>query len=296
MICKNPYMAGNLPFGCGQCLPCRINRRRQWMWRQYLESLTHEENGFVTLTYADEHLPSGSTLVPAHVSGFLKRLRKRIEPARIRFFAVGEYGDGGTRGVNPHYHVSLFGLSGHTDLDPRGRPTHHGSSQLIWDCWGKGVATIYEFNETTAQYVAGYVVKKLTAKDNPLLEGRHPEFARMSNRPGIGAAAAEMIAKQLLSTANGWITGDVPHELTIGKRKIPLGRYLLRKLRENVGFTEEYTKGLRDQVSQEKSLELLALLQNSILDTPRQAYLASIQQRIRQTEARAAIYAKRNNL
>lgn len=294
-------MVGAIPYGCGQCLPCRINRRRQWMWRQYLEALTHEENGFVTLTYDDEHLPSGATLVPAHMSSFLKRLRKRIEPARVRFFGVGEYGDGGKRGVNPHYHLSLFGLSGRTDIDSRGRPTHYGSSQLIWDCWNSGgdtggVTTIFEFNETTAQYTAGYVVKKLTSVGNPILNGRHPEFARMSNRPGIGKPAAELIAKQLQANYQSWKTGDVPHELQIGKRKIPLGRFMLRKLREAVGFSEEYTKGLRDQVSMERSVELLALLKNSVLDTPRQAYLQEIAQRVRQTEARAAIFAKRGSL
>lgn len=290
-------MAGTIPFGCGQCLPCRINRRRQWMWRQYLEALCHEENCFVTLTYADEHLPPRSSLDPSHLSGFLKRFRKRIEPTRVRFFGVGEYGESGTRGINPHYHLSLFGVSGRTDDLGRGRFRHFGSSQLIWDCWGKGNAFTAEFNETTAQYVAGYVVKKLTNTDDPRLEGRHPEFARMSNRPGIGADAAKIIAERLLERHLDWSTGDVPHELKIGKRSIPLGRYLLRKVRERVGFSEEYIKGIRDQVSYEQSVELQALFADALLTsplaTPRQVYIERITQRLRDTEARAKLFKKR---
>lgn len=271
------------------------------MWRMWLESLMHEENAFVTLTYSDEHLPRGNTLVPAHLSGFLKRVRKRIEPSRIRFFGVGEYGNGGLRGVNPHYHLSLFGLSGRTVELGRNRFRHYGCSELLWDCWqskdtGGNVFTA-EFNETTAQYTAGYVVKKLTAKDNPLLEGRHPEFARMSNRPGIGAGAAELIAQRLLERHLDWSTGDVPHELKVGSRTIPLGRYLLRKLRQHVGFSEVYIKEIRDKVSHEESVEMSALLQAALLTspsaTPRQVYLERMLQRIRNTEARALLYKKR---
>lgn len=305
MLCKNPYMAGNMPFGCGQCLPCRINRRRQWMWRQYLESLTHEENAFVTLTYSDQRLPRGNTLVPAHLSGFLKRLRKRLEPTRVRFFGVGEYGEQGSRGVNPHYHLSLFGVSGRTDLSPRGVPTHHGCSQLVWESWNQGphtggITTVFEFNEDTAAYVAGYVTKKLTTPGDPRLEGRHPEFARMSNRPGIGAGAAEHLAKQLLQTAQSWESGDVPKVLKAGAKTIPLGRYLLAKLRQHVGFSEEYIKGLRDQVTVEQTVELLALFTNpksdETLSTVKQAYLKSAAQRIRQLETRHSIWKKRGKI
>lgn len=270
------------------------------MWRQYLEALCHEENCFVTLTYADEHLPPGNTLVPAHLSNFLKKLRKRLEPHRVRFFGVGEYGDEGVRGVNPHYHLSLFGVSGRTDIISRNTVRHFGCSQLVWDSWGKGNAFVAEFNEQTAQYVSGYVVKKLTAKDNPLLEGRHPEFARMSNKPGIGRDAADIIAKRLLERHLDWSTGDVPHELRIGKRTIPLGRYLLRRLRTQVGFSEEYIKEIRDKVSLEQSVELQALLQDALLTspsaTPRQVYLDRIIQRLRDTEARAKLFKKREAL
>lgn len=303
MLCKNPFMAGSTPYGCGQCLPCRISRKRIWTWRQYLESLQHSENCFVTLTYNDEALPPGHTLVPAHLRNFLKRLRKALAPQRIRFFAVGEYGEAGTRGINPHYHLSLFGVSGRTDVISPQRLVHYGVSKIISDCWGHGLIYCAEFNELTAQYVAGYVTKKLTSKDDPKLQGRHPEFSRMSNQPGIGANTVKVLAEQFrYGPGHEYLEkyGDIPRSLKIGKRSIPLGRYLIHKLRVAVGFTPEHIAKIKQNISDEQSLPMLALLQDSLstspLSTAKKIYLKEVSQRIRQTETRHAIWKKKEQL
>lgn len=285
MLCRKPYMAGALAFGCGQCLPCRVNKRRQWMWRQFLESLCHDENCFVTLTYSDDFLPDGGRLRPEDLRVFIREIRRSIAPRRVRYFGVGEYGEENDR---PHYHLSLFGVSRYSVLPCGDLPS------LIDRIWGKGFTTVFEFNHLTAQYVAGYTVKKL--KDRK--DGKEwvvPEFARMSNRPGIGAAAMETVARQLNSTYWDWKDGDVPHQLQIGQRKIPLGRYLLSRLRKEVGFSEEYTKEVRDRASWEKSVEMQSLL-NGVQDgsTIKAKYLEDIEGRLRQVEARAALMKKRS--
>lgn len=291
MLCKRPFMAGTIPFGCGQCLPCRINRRRQWMWRQYLESLTHEENCFVTLTYSPDHMPTGGNLEPRVVQLWLKRIRKVIDPLRFRYFLVGEYGD---QSLRPHYHLSVFGLSGSTVVRSGRHPTFE---RAVSDTWSRGFVQVAEFNELTAQYVAGYVTKKLTFAGDPRLGGRVPEFARMSRRPGLGTEAVKIIAKQLLSNGQSWESGDVPHELRIGKRRIPLGRFMLKLLRSEVGFTDEYSKEVRDRASMERSLELLALFTNSEGSlTITEAYKKEIAQKLLQVETRSKIFAKRGNL
>lgn len=240
-------MAGATPFGCGQCLPCRINRRRLWTWRMFYESQLHDQCCFVTLTYSEDHLPALRSVVPRDLQLWLKRLRTAVEPRRFRFFAVGEYGDESSR---PHYHAILFGLG----------PADRDAIDAAWQ--GKGLTATFEFNEFTAQYTAGYTVKKLTRKDDPRLNGRHPEFARMSNRPGIGADAMRLLA-QSLHTDFGLdeiiSTGDVPTHLKMGKKTLPIGRYLRKKLREEMAMPEGYNDAAKEIFSRTESEKLQAL-------------------------------------
>ena len=67
---------------------------------------------FLTLTYADEHLPPNGSLVVADLQKFIKRLRKhyakRNNGIKLRYYACGEYGD---RYGRPHYHAIICGLS-----------------------------------------------------------------------------------------------------------------------------------------------------------------------------------------
>jgi len=270
------------------------------MWRQFLESLCHEENAFVTLTYNDENLPAGGNLRPSDLSEWIKRFRFRLHPQRVRFFAVGEYGE---ESLRPHYHVSLFGVSGRTDIVSANNTRHFGCSQAVADTWKFGMIKVAEFNELTAQYVAGYVVKKMTAADDPRLKGLVPEFSRQSNRPGIGANAMPIIAAQLLKSGNNWLLsgeGDVPRELKLGTRRIPLGRYLLRKLREEVGFDEEKIKKIKDTISYEKSKEMQSLygaaLDVSPLATAKSVYLDSTEQLRRNAVGRSKLWSKKGSI
>lgn len=213
-----------------------------------LESLTHEASCFVTLTYSDDSLPSGGSLVISDAQKFLKRLRKKIHPHKIRYYLVGEYGD---RTFRPHYHLCLYGLS----VDDH---------QIIADAWSIGGVPIGHvvvgsLTFESAAYVAGYVTKKMTKSDDPRLGGRAPEFARMSLNPGIGAHAMDDVAK-LLYTKHGCrelaALGDVPGILKHGDKSFPLGRYLKRKLREKLDIPE---LGLSHPALQEQREELSLL-------------------------------------
>lgn len=289
-----------MPLGCGQCLPCRINRRRQWMWRQTLESYTHEENSFVTLTYSDKYLPAGSNLEPDVLRLTINRFRTAIAPVKVRFFAVGEYGG---QSLRPHYHLSLFGVSGDTVLHSYGRARR--ADDIMYDCWKmcdkKNGFRMEEFNELTAQYVAGYVIKKLSDNTDLRLEGRVPEFARMSRRPGIGRPAVALIADVLINSGHGRALiddiGDVPSELRIGRRSIPLGRYMLSAVRKAVGFTEEEISEIKARGSYENSVEMRDLLQSALdaqeLGSPKAIYLRKVKQEILNVESRASIKGKK---
>jgi len=242
MICKKPY---NGLFGCGQCIPCRIQKRNIWTSRLVLESFQHSSSGFLTLTYDDEHLPEEGTLVKRDVQLFLKKMRKA--GFKVRYFAVGEYGDQTQR---PHYHLALFGYPMCDDPplahEKRHKPCSCLPCQAIHNLWDKGFSDLRLLERESAQYIAGYVTKKLTRKkteyEKQQLGNRDPEFATMSRRPGIGAAAMEQLSDTLKNSQAADLSewdGDVPHQLALGKQKVPLGRYLRAKLRRFYGFEDE---------------------------------------------------------
>lgn len=289
-------MVGLAPVGCGQCLPCRINIRRVWTYRQVFESYCHDANSFVTLTYNDENLPFMGTLSPEDLRNFLKRLRRRVEPRKFRFYAVGEYGDETFR---PHYHLSIFGLG---FLD-------YPEIQAAWSKKGEpiGAAPVYEFNVETAQYTAGYVVKKMTSwHDDRLTPYLHPEFSRKSNRPGIGADAMPIIAETLLQydTALDHVveTGDVPKSLKVGSKEVPLGRYLRQRLRKSIGMTDAAINEVKARWSREASEEMCdLLLRASATEAVRNYTARSVLEKenlgkIRSLEARQKLYQPRRML
>lgn len=179
---------------CGRCLGCRLERSRQWAVRIMNEAQMYEFNHFITLTYRNEELKYGvsettgnvrATLVPQHLRNFWKRLRKEYG-AGIRYFGCGEYGDKFGR---PHYHACIFNLN---IKDQKYKTTKNGnhlySSDMLDRIWGHGDVTFGALTYESAAYVARYVMKKQTGKNSEMYkdEGIEPEFARMSNKPGIG--------------------------------------------------------------------------------------------------------------
>lgn len=137
--------------------------------------------------------------------------------------------------------------------------------KLVGDAWTDpkdgqafGFVSVGELNPQSAMYLAGYTCKKMTQKDDPRLLGRHPEFARMSLKPGLGAGATESIARGLSTEgASGALvaTGDAPASVRIGGSLWPLGRYLSASLRVQLGWSPETPKEVLRQKALVKSLE-----------------------------------------
>lgn len=170
---------------CGQCIGCRLERSRQWAIRCVHEASLWRDNCFLTLTYDDNNIPEGGTLVLSDLQRFMKRLRKRYG-AGIRFFACGEYGSNLER---PHYHAVLFNhdFSDKTLFRVKG-DTRLYISDALSELWPFGYSTIGDVTFESAAYVARYVLKKMNgAPAEAHYGGRRPEFVVMSRRPGVGA-------------------------------------------------------------------------------------------------------------
>lgn len=305
MLCSSPVSVKGALFGCGQCIPCRVNRRRVWTHRLMLEAAQQKDNAFVTLTYSDESLEHSSrrvvgadgvtryTLVPGDLRDFLKRFRKALEPHRIRFFAAGEYGDQTQR---PHYHLAVFGYPSCPDYGSHRSDRSRDSCPVcgpVQRAWDLGLVDVGDLSESSAAYVAGYVLKKMTGADDIRLLGRHPEFSRMSNRPGIGAGMMDEVASTMMMFDLDQSEGDVPSALRHGQRMMPLGRYLRRRLRERLG---------RDPSAPADTLQIMEAEMQSLREDQfsrpkaslRQVYQEKNLQKIRSVEGKQKLKRKRS--
>lgn len=230
---------------CGRCISCRIHHSQMWALRCSHEAKCHEQSAFVTLTYDDKHLPAGQTLVPDHFRLFMRRVRKRFRPVKVRFFGCGEYGDdddmrhrlqyGGNLG-RPHYHILLFGVSfsDGVQLSKKGNNVLY-TSKLLSSLWPHGSSSFGAVTPESAGYVARYSLKKINgemadahylaprpfcdADTGEFFTHRRSEFLRMSRRPGVGALWFQRFYKDYI---DGYCVVD--------GRRVPVPRYYKSKL------------------------------------------------------------------
>lgn len=241
------------------------------------------------------------TLRRRDFQNWLKRLRKAIEPCRIRFCGCGEYGDESGR---PHYHVILFGYP----TCARGRTRRYvGSNRSIaWDCcptceliqrtWPFGDVDLGTLTSDSAAYVSKYVVKKMTAPDDIRLFGREPEFPARSLKPGIGHDGLWDVASAMMQHSLDESMADVPSALRHGGRELPLGRYMRRKLRGMVGRSEDAPQETLEAIEAELSPLRLAARTSSENPSFKARVVSEGDGRVAQIEGRNAIYRKKGVL
>jgi len=185
------YIDKSVVIPCGKCIGCRLDKTASWAMRIMCEAEMHTQNCYITLTYRDEDLNAIQSLSKEEISAFWKRLRfelsEKNRPGKgrtIRYFSAGEYGDKYSR---PHYHAALFGFDFSEDklAWKQGEKDILFRSETLEKVWGKGICTIQELNHQSALYIAKYVVKKLSGLSSEKYEGKLPEFALMSKRPGL---------------------------------------------------------------------------------------------------------------
>lgn len=220
---RDGYLDLPIELPCGQCIGCRLERSRQWAIRCVHEASLHEDNSFITLTYAPENLPPYNSLQKAHFQNFFKSLRHHFSlllikshplkgipllPSHsrpsysrrfyrpIRYFHCGEYGE---KKLRPHYHACVFGI----DFADKTKVGENENGDAIYDSatlkklWGYGIVRLGAVTFESAAYVARYITKKITGpkagehyQDMDPVTGEfvaiQPEYVTMSRRPGIG--------------------------------------------------------------------------------------------------------------
>ena len=195
-ITLTPMNKDPITVPCGNCIGCRVDRARDWSIRCTHESQMHETNLFITLSYDEENLPEHGSLNHKDFQRFIQRVRRYMDPEnKIRYFMCGEYGP---RGGRPHYHAILFGVE-YPDMylwREEGNYQYFRSPTLEKH-WPYGNSELTLFSTQTANYVAGYILKKQTGPKGKRERERlipetgeiielQEEYVRASNRPGIG--------------------------------------------------------------------------------------------------------------
>lgn len=167
---------GTVTVRCGNCVPCQVTTSRKWAVRGTHEFWSQNEKAVsLTLTYNDQHLPPGRTLVHRDVQLFMKRVRKdwyKRDKRQLRILGCGEYGD--DVGKRPHYHIIIYGIT-LTELDDC--RFHAASKKDVpiytsndfakhWTKDGEsmGFSPVQTVTPGAIKYVAGYVTKKLRGR------------------------------------------------------------------------------------------------------------------------------------
>jgi hypothetical protein len=218
-------------------MACRVNRTREWGVRLLQEAASFDENSFLTLTYSDDKIPPGATLVKKDYQDFMKRLRKRLGPTKIKFYMCGEYGPTTDR---PHYHAIIFGYKP-SDLRiamiKKGKPIYYSPS--LMNLWPFGSNTVGTVTYKSCRYVAQYIVDKLNGKKGKEHYGdRQPPFSLMSK--GLGKKWLEAHRDQVVANKS----------MTFEGHKVSIPRYYKKMLREELA--EELKEQAGEYAEQER--------------------------------------------
>lgn len=176
-----------VPIGCGKCMECRNQKKREWTVRM-MEEIKHSRDGImVTLTFSTESYKELNDEIDVNLTGyerdnqiatlavrrFLERWRKKFGKS-VRHFLVTELGGEGYECI--HMHGILFTKE---------------SKETIRNIWKYGICQIGGRKEEDRGYVTektvNYIVKYITKTD--ILHKEYKQKVLCS--PGIGKQYVE---------------------------------------------------------------------------------------------------------
>lgn len=227
-MCTRPYFppGRGMPVPCGKCVECCMSYSNMWAQRIVDEASMWQENCMITLTYSK----TDGNLCKRDLQLFIKRLRDRIKPIKIRYFACGEYGGKGNR---PHYHIIIFNwFPNDCRFVKKENDVYYYASDFVSEVWGNGFISVGNVTIKSAKYCAKYLSK---------IDKRHHDvkpFTLMSRKPGIGAYS---INPDMLLTGSRYFDGKI--------YQIP--KYYLDKLEQN-GYYVDILKATRKNYVNER--------------------------------------------
>lgn len=239
--CVHPYISREgVAYSCGQCANCKKTKMMEWSIRGKHELIEQKEAVYITLTYNYKNLrrtakkPENKydqlgTLHQEDVQKFIKRLRRKFEGIKVRYFYVGEYGEKKWR---PHYHMVIFGI----------HPLSITKEEYI-ELWGKGNVDVSEqsVTENAIQYIVGYVTKKIPNRLGGKIKyednGRVAPYMRTSQ--GMGRQWADK------NRENWTQTMSIPYK----KMQVSIPRYYIKRIKKQEGRTIKYTIQNGDKIN-----------------------------------------------
>lgn len=222
-----------------------------WAQRCMHEASLHEQNCLITLTYRE----TDGNVNKRDLQKFFKRLRRRIEPTRIRYFACGEYG--GQRG-RPHYHIVCFGWF---PPDAKFVTTKKGvdyyGSKFLEEVWQSdeefrqgyrkgGFVSVADINFKACRYCCKYL-QKLDKREHEV-----KPFTVMSRKPGIGA---NFVSEDMIADGMMYLDGKI----------LPIPKFYIDKLKQR-GYNVDILKAKREYIYRNKTG---ALNSDSAVDSAR---------------------------
>lgn len=233
---------GLLKVPCGNCQNCLINKKRILQNRLVMESCEWNTSCHVALTFNDDNLPKGSLIDVRTTQIFIKKLRRRIQKKdkfrKMKYFICGEYGFGGERIINPHYHAILYGLDAKEDFNAIATAWTNKNKKLM--CNLEQLKPV-ELTPELAAYSCAYVAKKAKDENNRWID-RDQAFIyknfKKENRPfanwsnGIGLETVKKIKREVKKYENATF-----NTIRTGQKKYPLGRYLKENISgKDIGY------------------------------------------------------------
>jgi len=220
MICDTPYFVlpskaavEKIPVPCGKCPTCKARRVNTWVFRLMQEELVSSSAHFVTLTYDTRFVPISNngfmTLRKKDFQDYMKRLRKLVPGATLKYYVAGEYGSKNRR---PHYHAIIFNVP---------------DSQLFFDAWALGGDPLgsVHVGTVTSDSVA-YTMKYIDKANFRTLHGRDdriPEFSLMSKGLGKSYLSPAVVSYHKADISRMYVSKLSGH-------KLPMPRYYRNKI------------------------------------------------------------------